>query len=80
MKVIENLPDFLSKFLGGIQTSDFDPFWLVDADAIQYRRKLVTIFSIINLARIGTKDVNSTLFQPQGDILWKLTCIMKKNI
>jgi hypothetical protein len=69
----ENLPDAGSELLCSIDAGDFGPGRLINADAIEDGRELVTVLGIVNHFRIGSQDVEAVLLEPEGDVLRELT-------
>ena len=66
-------PNPVSKLLGGFYTRSLCPLRLINTNLVKDRGELVTVFSIINLFRICTQDVNTGFFEAKSDILRKLT-------
>ena len=67
-----HLPDILRKLFGSSNTGNLRPLRLVDADLVQNGGEFVTIFSMIDVLRIRSEDIDTRVFQTESDILRKL--------
>jgi hypothetical protein len=65
-----NAPNALGERFGGINTCNFGPFGLIDADLVEDRRELVSIFCHIDLLGVRSKDLDTVLLETQCNVLW----------
>ena len=72
-------PDFVGELLSGIKGGDLDPIRLVDSDAIENGRELVSILSVVDHVRVGSEDVDSGLLESKSDVLGELTFETRKR-
>ena len=63
----------LSELLRGIDGRDLCPLGLINTDAIEDGGELVTILSTVDLLRIRTKNVHTSLLEAKCDVLRQLT-------
>ena len=67
------LPNALSELLRGIDGRDLCPLGLINTNAVQDRRELVTILRAVDLLRVSSKNVHASLLETQRDVLGQLT-------
>ncbi len=63
----------MSELLSSIHRSDLSPLRLIYTNAVQDRREFVTILRTIDLLGVRSEYGNTSLLEPQRDILRKLT-------
>jgi len=68
-----NLPDPGGELIGSVNAGDLGPRRLIDTNAIENGRELVTVFSVVDHLRISAQDVNSILLEPEGNVLRELS-------
>lgn len=68
-----DLPNFRSKVLGRLKRGYFNPFWLINTNAIKDRGEFVTVLCIVNLGRIGSKNLDAAILEPKCNILRQLS-------
>jgi len=64
-----HLRNFVGEGLGSFKRSCLGPLRLVNTNLVKNRRELVTIFCVIDLLRVGTKDIDTALGEAKGDVL-----------
>jgi hypothetical protein len=45
---------------------------LVDTDRVEDGGELVSVFGIVDLLRVGTKDIDTSLLESKGNVLGEL--------
>jgi hypothetical protein len=45
---------------------------LVDTDGVEDGGELVSVFGIVDLLRVGTKDIDTSLLESKGNVLGEL--------
>jgi hypothetical protein len=64
----------LSEGVGVTDGGEFFPGWLVNTYRVENLRELVSVFSLVNVFRVGTENSSFAFFlQSESNVLWKLT-------
>ena len=66
-------PNLLGEGFGSVHRGDLGPFGLIDANAIEDRRELVTILGLVDLSGVCPENVDARVLEAERNVLRKLT-------